>query len=105
MITFYFIKKSKKITNAACAIFGNQIVKEAYIVTHYYFLNGVSNEIIKERLSENEKNITIEFNNIINYDGKNIWIKFTNNRIIEFSASEWGHIKEADYKNSKIIMD
>jgi hypothetical protein len=81
------LKLDKNLTKMAKNIFGVGIVDSAYITTYNY---GNSSKVeIEERLGGDMYKLVKEE---INFDSKNIVIKFTNSKMVYFTNSEWGSI-------------
>jgi hypothetical protein len=88
------IRCDNNLTKAARKIFGD-IVDSAYITT--WDIDSTE-EDVSSRL--NDCKYGEQTNGKITYDARTIWIKFTNNNMVEFFNSEWASISRANIDNS-----
>jgi hypothetical protein len=80
-------KRDTLLFQTAQRVFGD-IVIDAFITT--WDINSSEKELI-ERLNNN---IFTDIEDKINYDGKDIILKFVNDRMIVFTGSEWESISQ-----------
>ena len=93
---YYHLKYDKYLTKQCKLIFGEEIVKNAYLCilqfddkNKYYF---------EEMFLNIKKGIKLD-NNCIDYDGNKIIIEFVNENYVLFTNSEWGDITKITNEN------
>lgn len=88
------IRYDAQLTSAAKNIFGD-IVERAYVTTYDY-----SSDKDEIALRLNRAVFVKSEDGEINYSAETIWIRFTNDKLVEFSNSEWAYITLVSMDNA-----
>lgn len=83
--------RSKKLTEIARNIFGEDIIDGVYV--EYFDKKDIQN--IKKDIESKNKNSE----NFISCDNKTVVVKFKNGNLISFTNSEWGSIAKVETLN------